>query len=106
MLDRMKPALVESYVGAIGLGYLLAETILHFVSIFSSPVAGWFARYEYLKPLSGMRPPSPSPLEFAVPQVVEFVLLSVLWYILLRWLYFSPVKRETAELAPDLNQAD
>ena len=38
MLERFKRALVESFIGAIGLGYLLAQGILHFVNIFASPV--------------------------------------------------------------------
>lgn len=40
MLNRLKRTLVESFVGAIALGYLLAQTILHFVNIFASPVVG------------------------------------------------------------------
>src|SRR6185437_5096899 len=41
MFERLKRTLVESYVGAIALGYLLAQVILHFVEIFASPVAVW-----------------------------------------------------------------
>jgi len=40
---RLKQALIESYVGAIALGYLFAQGILHFVTIFASPVAGWLS---------------------------------------------------------------
>ena len=47
MLERLKRALVESFVGAIALGYLLAQGILHFVNIFASPIAGWVSRSYY-----------------------------------------------------------
>ena len=47
MLNRIKRALVESFVGAIALGYVLAQTIMHFVNIFASPIAGWVAQEEY-----------------------------------------------------------
>jgi hypothetical protein len=47
MFDRLKQALVESYVGAIVLGYLFAQGILHFVDIFTTPVAGWISRKQY-----------------------------------------------------------
>jgi hypothetical protein len=48
MLDRIKGILVKSFVGAIGLGYLLAEAILTFVNIFASPIEGWLSRKEIL----------------------------------------------------------
>jgi hypothetical protein len=47
MFERLKRALVESFMGAIALGYLLAQCILHFVNIFASPIAGWVSRNDY-----------------------------------------------------------
>jgi hypothetical protein len=41
MLRRLKRVLVESFVGAIALGYLLAQGLLHFVYIFTSPFSEW-----------------------------------------------------------------
>ena len=46
MFEKLRQTLVDSYVGAIGLGYLLAQGILSFVDIFSSPAAGWLMRHE------------------------------------------------------------
>ena len=89
-MNRIKRALVESYVGAIALGYLLAEVILHFVNIFSSPVAGWVAQNEYSRMIPGIELPSHSPLRYAIPQLVAFIVLSAVWYALLRWLYLEP----------------
>ena len=90
MARRLKQALVESYVGAIALGYLLALDIMRFVEIFSAPVGTWAARSE----LRGVvpRPLSPEgfPFQAALPPLMGFLVLSVLWYLLFRWLYFSP----------------
>ena len=47
MFERLRRTLVETFVGAIALGYLLAQGILHFANIFTSPVTGWVARNEY-----------------------------------------------------------
>ena len=104
MLKRIKRALVDSYIGAIGLGYLLAEVILYFVSIFSAPVASWITQ----KQTAVMNQPS-SPMELillrAVPQLIDFVLLLVLWYILLRWLYLGKPKREASIPVADQEQS-
>jgi hypothetical protein len=96
MLNRLKNVLVESFVGTIALGYVLAQTILHFVNVFASPIAGWVARDEYrrLVPKS-LAPQSPAPTGFpyrnALPELVSFLLLLLVWYVLLRWLFWKPV---------------
>jgi ABC-type sulfate transport system permease component len=97
MLDRLRSALVESFVGAIALGYLLAEVILGFVNIFGAPLGYWVSRNEFrgLEPPTGMAPVSP--LEFAIPELVKFFLMLIVWYVLLRWLYLKPHTRQTTE---------
>jgi hypothetical protein len=100
MLDRLKRALVESYVGAIGLGYLFAQCVLHFVNIFATPVAGWVSRKEY----GGLMPRTSAltgfSLQDALPEFIRFFLLLLVWYVLLRWLYFKPLNEKTTEPAP------
>src|SRR5215470_17405336 len=96
MLDRLKRALVESFVGAIALGYLLAQGILHFVNIFASPIAGWVTGNYYKGLMANTGLTSRSPLQYALPELVRFFLVFVVFYILLRWLYFAPIKTETS----------
>lgn len=105
MLKRIKRALVDSYIGAIGLGYLLAEVILYFISIFSSPVASWITQRqtaEFMK-----QPPTAInlPLLRALPPAIDFVLLLVLWYVLLRWLYLGKPAKETSAPVADQEQS-
>ncbi|HLK05402.1 MAG TPA: hypothetical protein VKT53_13250 [Candidatus Acidoferrum sp.] len=102
MFERLKRPLVESFVGAIALGYLLSQTILYFVGIFSVPLSGWISRREFPELASHSTAQSGFPFREAAPQLVSFVLLSGIWYILLRWLYFSPLKKETSD--PPVNQ--
>ena len=101
MFDRLKRALVESYIGAIALGYAFAQGILHFVNIFVSPIAGWVSRKEYggLMP-STSRLPGFS-LQDALPEAIRFSFLALVWLVLMRWLYLKPLKQDVSEQAPD-----
>jgi hypothetical protein len=94
MLNRLKRALVESFVGAIALGYVLAQVIMHFANIFASPIAAWIARDEYRRLMTqSLAPQSPAPIGFpyrnALPELLSFLFLLPIWFVLLRWLYFG-----------------
>ena len=108
MFERLKRTLVESYVGAIALGYLLAQVILHFVNFFSSPVTAWLTAWAVRVEYWRLKPPSPASavwsLQDASPELIRFLLLLLVWYVLLRWLYFKPVK-ETADPMPNPEQS-
>jgi hypothetical protein len=41
MLERLKKGLVESFIGAIALGWVFAQGIFHFTYGFSRPVERW-----------------------------------------------------------------
>jgi hypothetical protein len=47
MFERLKQSVVESYVGAIALGWLLAQSPVYFANIFTAPVARSILRREY-----------------------------------------------------------
>jgi len=97
MLERLKQSLVESYIGAIALGYLLAVDILRFVSIFTAPVAAWAARSEVRSIIPRQVVPEDSYLQAALPQLMEFLLLGLLWYVLFRWLYLKLPQHHSPE---------
>jgi hypothetical protein len=105
MFSRLKRALVESYVGAIGLGYLLAEAILHLANIVAWPVAVWVSRTESLGIKPGAPPLNAVSYKAELPELIRFIFISLALYVLLRWLYFEPFKVDelTAPLAPDQN---
>jgi hypothetical protein len=105
MFDGLKQALLESYVGAVALGYLFAEAILHFVNIFASPVAGWVSRKQYGEFVSRTTAPTGFSPQDALPELVRFFLLLLVWYVLMRWLYFKPLNKEISEPAPNPEQA-
>jgi len=47
MLERWKKALVESYVGAIALGYLLVSCLSSLMNVVAIPVASWTQRRQF-----------------------------------------------------------
>ncbi len=101
MLNKLRKTLVESYVGTIALGYLLAECVLHFSYVFSAPVARWIAEGEYRTLTPNANPSVANPLRFALPELIRFVLLVLVWYGLVRWLYGRPMN----EKEPDASAA-
>lgn len=91
MANRLKRVLVESFVGAIGLGYLLAQVVLYFVNVLTSPIASWATRNIYRGLLRDSTALSVSPLVAAIAPAIAFTVLLFIWYLLLRWLYFAPL---------------
>lgn len=97
MFDRAKKALVESYVGAIALGYMFAQGVLHFVNIFASPVATWVSRRQYSGLVPGASVPAGFPWDASLPEAIRFFLLSFVWSLLLHWLYFKPLNAQSSQ---------
>ena len=104
MFKRLKQTLVESFVGAIALGWLFAQGIVHFANIFSAPVAGWIVRREYSEFTNRAGASTAFSFQDALPELVRAVSLLLICYILLRWLYFRPVEEQTPVLTPNPEQ--
>jgi hypothetical protein len=97
MFDRLKRVLVKTFIGTIALGYLLAQAILYFISIFPYLATG------LLMPRSTV---SANPqFQAALRETISFIVLLLIWYGLLRWLYFTPPKEETSGLAGNPERA-
>lgn len=99
MLHRLKTVLVDSYVGAIALGYLLVEGIEQIASVFIAPFSQWVQ----LKELHRFTPQgAPEPrfgLLSSLPHLFYGVFYILIALALLRWLYY-PTKGE-APARPD-----
>jgi hypothetical protein len=102
MLERLKRALVESFVGVIAVGWLFAQAGVHFANVIVAPIVGWMARRQYQ--YQGVLGRSPGvegfTLQDAVPDLIRSSALFLIAYILLRWLYFPKETSEVAE-TPD-----
>ncbi len=91
-MTRLKRSLVESLVGAIALGWLFAQGVLHLAYFLVAPVTGRITRSEYRTLGSGLSGLSYSHLWLrdAGLELARSVSLLTLTYLLLRWLYFRP----------------
>jgi hypothetical protein len=97
MFERLKNALVESFAGAIALGWIFAQGILHFAYVFSAPLTGWLMRREYHGLMEHTAAPTGFSLQDALPELVKSFSLLLVGYFLLRWLYYGPWRRQTTE---------
>jgi hypothetical protein len=99
MLERIKKALVRSFVGPIAIGWLFADGILRFVSGVTSSLMEWLA--EWIQQPKGSvlfpspRPPFPSPILIREWFAAALILLAA--FLLLRWLYIEPSAAEPSD---------
>ena len=104
-LAGMRTALVDSFVGAIATGWLFAEGIGHFASIFTMPLTTWLQQrmlYQLNRASSPIFPDHPHfPVELAIPQLLSSLLLLLIAYGMLRWLYFPPVEKQEQDQMPE-----
>src|SRR6185369_15546474 len=94
MLERLRSILVSSFIGAITLGWVFAQAILHFAYVFSAPVAGWLTRREYHE--MSNRVSTGFFLHDSLPELVKSGLLFLIGYVFLRWLYYGSSQHHTA----------
>jgi hypothetical protein len=88
MLKRLKQALVESYIGAVALGTMLAQGIYSFVGIFADPVGNWLSEKEVVRFSPNSVGPTGISFQYSLPSLIRSLLTLVIWYVLVRWLYF------------------
>ena len=104
MLERLKSTLVESYVGAIALGWIFSQGIVHFAFVFVAPIAAWVQRRQ-LRGMPGWSPEMGLTLRDSVPELARSIALLLAGYALLRWLYFKPVEPEAAPESSSIENA-
>lgn len=97
MLERLRAVLVNSFVGAIAIGWVFAQGVLHFAYMFSAPVADWLTRREYHGIADRVAMPTSFSLQDALPELVRSFSLLLVAYLLLRWLYFKPIESQKPE---------
>jgi hypothetical protein len=99
MLERIKKALVESFVGVIVVGMLFADGIMSFVSGISTPLANWLT--EWIQQAKGsVLVQTPLPRFPVLPFIREWIaaaLLLLAAFLLLRWLYIEPSAAEPSD---------
>jgi hypothetical protein len=88
MLNRLKRALVDSYVGAIALGYLLGEGAEQLAMVITAPLTEWAGLREmhWISPQT--YPESGFRIQASIGPLVHGVFFVLVGLALLRWLYY------------------
>jgi len=103
MLHRLKTALVDSYVGAIALGYMLGEGVEQIVTVFIAPFSEWVQMKELHRISPQGAPDTGLGVLSSLPHLAYGVFYVLIALALLRWLYY-PAKVETLS-QPDGEEA-
>jgi hypothetical protein len=103
MLNSLKAVLVSSFVGTIAIGWIFAQAMLHFAYVFSAPITSWLVRREYRNFMDRPGAIRGISLQDSVPELVKSLALALLGYLLLRWLYISPLVQEKLETGTENN---
>lgn len=106
MLERMKTALIESFAGAIALGWLLAMAITHFVGIFIEPVTVWMTRRQNWEIFSSNSSSAAFPFQLVFSQLLTCAAYLLIGYALLRWLYYPPEEKQEQVQTQEPEQSD
>jgi hypothetical protein len=97
MLKRLKAALVNSYVGAIATGWLVADGISGIISVVSRPLQIWYTILFYRELLPSERLPTRELTLFTAMTDLAVGLLRLLVALsLARWLYWDPKQSAAA----------
>jgi hypothetical protein len=101
MFRRLKQILVETFVGTIALGWLFAQAVMHTAYAIVAPLVNWLLRDEYRGLTARAFGPAGLSVKDAAPELLRALSLLLAGYLLLRWLYCTPITKTTAE--PELN---
>ena len=102
MLKRLRQVLVESFIGAIALGWILAQSISHLTASFTSPLATWVMHkevqaFQNSAPQSSWAGWGNDALQRGILELVRAIALFLVCYVLLRWLYYKPLPEASIE---------
>ena len=105
MLLRLKTALVDSFVGAIAVGFVMARGLENIGSTFAAPFTVWIEQREDQQITHSSAAPPAFSLQPALPQLLMGTVLLVIAFLLLRWLYYDRPRQESLTQTEDGNPA-
>jgi hypothetical protein len=94
MLERVKTALVDSFVGAIALGWLFAQGVMRFVGSLIEPMQRWITQQQFWRANHVNSAMPGLSLELALTQLLMSGLLLLIAFGLLRWLYYPAAEKQ------------
>jgi hypothetical protein len=104
MLERLKSVLVDSYVGAIGIGLMFSQGIAIFANALTAPLRESLLHWGS-SGTSGLFSAAPGfRLQSILPELLNSAFLVLIGYVLLRWLYYPVAEKRDQEQTPEPEQ--
>ena len=101
MPKRLKKALVESYVGAIAIGWTIADSATELANALGTPITTAI-RQHMVQQIVGVTPTrEPIDWKLSLPGIMSAIILLAVAYGLLRWLYYPSPQEESEVPASD-----
>lgn len=98
MLEKIRKAMVESFVGAIAIGVLIANSIVNFVMGITTPLTEWLTMRLQNRQENPYYPSPEFPFQRLIPQWIASAVFLLIAYALLRWLYMEPSAAAPSDL--------
>lgn len=96
MMTRIRTALIEHHVGAIAVGFLIAQVAIQIITAVIQPLSIYvLGRFQGQNRFASFR--SEWNWGYLITPVVGIALYLLVIYFLLRWLYFPAVVPEASE---------
>jgi hypothetical protein len=101
MLERLKTALVDSFVGAIAIGLLLSQGLAEIVGPVINPITAWVQQRQHWGSFPPGAPGAVLAFQSVLPQLLRAVLILLIAYGLLYWLYFPKPEKQNQDATPE-----
>lgn len=101
MHERLKAALVDSFVGAIAIGLLVSQGLAEIVGLFINPITVWLQQRQRSESFPPGSPDASLAFQSVFIQLIRAVLVLMIAYGMLYWLYFPKSAQKDQEADPE-----
>jgi hypothetical protein len=96
-MNRIREVLRNEYIGAVAIGFLLAQLILTVINLIMRPINVYLDRAASPTSVFGYSKIQPFSLASLTGPVINIVLLGLISFLFLRFLYLKPTGDEADE---------
>ena len=105
-MNRIREVFRNEYIGAVAIGFLLAQVIGGIVSLMMRPVDFYLERAAAPRSVFGRADTQSFPWPSLIGPAIDLLLLLLASFLLLRWLYLNPRRQPASAEAPQAPKED
>jgi hypothetical protein len=102
-MNRIREVLRNEYIGAVAIGFLLAQLLVIVISLIMRPINFYVDRAASPTSVFGYSKIEPFPLASLIGPVINIVLLGLISFLFLRFLYLKPTGDEADKGTPGVS---